>query len=243
MRWGRIRSRPGCSFRRRQQRPGDAGPPGRHGMHCTPPHPRRTSRSWPDCRLKTATHVSGASVTHVSGCRGQNSLGPGRGRTRSPIAEAGIRRRKRALRIVNAGRCPVLVHRSRTTGLRKGRASLCKYGKCVRREKQECANSCKLEQGSCWILAGRELAGIRGSPQDAPAPLGPSGGVPPRRMRCDGLPDVRARRTPALQGPECDPRAGGDVESLFGEGPTMSVEIASQLAQPSGSRARWTSKR
>jgi hypothetical protein len=85
---------------------------------------------------------------------------------------------------------------------------------------------------------GRESSRVRGSPGDAAAPFGPRGGGPPRRMHRDVLPDVRAWGAPTSQGAERDPGAGGDVEGLSGEGPTMSVEVASQPAQPSRGRSR-----
>src|SRR5512137_1390951 len=139
-------------------------------------------------------------------------------------------------------RCPVRDQRSRTSGLRIRRkcsrivkyvqphATPCKYSKYVRREKPKCASPCRLEQESCWILAGLGASGARGSSADATAPLGPPGRGSSRYVLRHRLPDVRARRVDALQGAELDPGAGGSVEGVPGEGAAMRVEVASQLA-------------
>jgi hypothetical protein len=65
--------------------------------------------------------------------------------------------------------------RSRIVKHGQGRASPCKYGKCVSGEEPKGGSPCRLEQETCWILAGRGASRVRGPTSDAAAPLGASG--------------------------------------------------------------------
>ena len=62
----------------------------------------------------------------------------------------------------------------------QGRASLCKYGNCVRREKQKCASPCKLEQGFCYARAcARKSLEEEEVDGELKPSIEPSGTIPP----------------------------------------------------------------
>jgi hypothetical protein len=109
----------------------------------------------------------------------------------------------------------------------QGRASLCKYGKCVRREKQECASPCRLEQGSCWILAGRTGGGGLRRVFGPSAALGPPGRQAAGGVPGNGLQNVRAKGPRALQGAQRDPGRSCVCEEVPGRGAAKVVGSAS----------------